>query len=91
MSFFLKNGRVAVVRGADFGGAGAAFVRLNFGTSADLLRDGVARMKRAVTAPGFRVAARADFEPRRSARPLGQHERALSKRAAGTTSHHGHS
>lgn len=51
MSFFLENGRIALVRGADFGGGCAAFVRLNFGTSADLLREGVARMARAVTGP----------------------------------------
>ncbi len=44
---FLREGRVAVSPGTDFGTLGAGFVRLNFGTTPTLLREIVARMARA--------------------------------------------
>ncbi|MGZ3507682.1 MAG: MalY/PatB family protein [Vulcanimicrobiaceae bacterium] len=46
---FLKRGRVALSRGRDFGKEGEQYVRLNMGTSRDLLREIVRRMKLAVT------------------------------------------
>jgi cysteine-S-conjugate beta-lyase len=47
---FLAHGRVALSRGLDFGPNGAGFVRLNMGTSRDLLTGAVGRMAAAVTA-----------------------------------------
>jgi cystathionine beta-lyase len=44
-SAFLKRGRVALSRGSDFGTEGAAHVRLNFATTAAILREVVARMR----------------------------------------------
>jgi cysteine-S-conjugate beta-lyase len=41
---FLDRGRVAVNDGAEFGAAGAGFVRLNFGTAGDRLEEIVRRM-----------------------------------------------
>jgi cysteine-S-conjugate beta-lyase len=41
---FLERGRVALARGLDYGSAGAGFVRLNFGTSPELLAETVRRM-----------------------------------------------
>jgi cystathionine beta-lyase len=46
---FLDRGRVALEPGLKFGAAGAGFVRLNFGTSAEILDDAVRRMAAAVT------------------------------------------
>jgi cysteine-S-conjugate beta-lyase len=45
---FLERGRVALTRGLDFGPNGAGFVRLNMGTSSDLLSEIVHRMAAAV-------------------------------------------
>lgn len=50
---FLRDGRVALSAGTDFGAAGAGFVRLNFGTTRAMLREIVARMARAVQAAGI--------------------------------------
>lgn len=47
---FLEHGRVALSRGLDFGANGAGFVRLNMGTSRDLLMEAVARMAATVDA-----------------------------------------
>ena len=47
---FLREGRVALSAGTDFGVAGAGFVRLNFGTTRAMLREIVTRMERAVHA-----------------------------------------
>ena len=41
---FLEQGRVALSRGLDFGPNGAGFVRLNMGTSRELLTEAVRRM-----------------------------------------------
>ena len=41
---FLKDGRIALGRGLDYGAPGAGFVRLNFATSPGHLSDAVARM-----------------------------------------------
>jgi cysteine-S-conjugate beta-lyase len=41
---FLERGRVALVRGLDFGRPGAGFVRLNIGTSRALVTEAVRRM-----------------------------------------------
>jgi cystathionine beta-lyase len=46
---FLDRGRVALVRGLNFGAEGAGFVRLNMGTSAGLLTEIVSRMARAMS------------------------------------------
>lgn len=45
---FLRDGRVALAPGDDFGAGGANFVRLNFGTTATLLAEIVERMTRAI-------------------------------------------
>jgi cystathionine beta-lyase len=47
---FLARGRVALSRGLDFSPNGAGFVRLNMGTSRDLLTEVVVRMAAAVKA-----------------------------------------
>ncbi len=41
---FLERGRVALTRGLDFGSQGAGYVRLNFGTSHQVLEEAVRRM-----------------------------------------------
>ena len=43
---FLSQGRVGLEPGTRFGARGAGFVRLNFGTSADILDEATARMAR---------------------------------------------
>ena len=48
-AFFLERGRVALSRGLDFGAEGAGFVRLNMGTSAELMTEAVSRMRVALT------------------------------------------
>jgi cystathionine beta-lyase len=45
---FLTRGRVALSRGRDFGAEGAACVRLNFATTAPILREVVERMRRSL-------------------------------------------
>ena len=45
---FLKKGKVAVMRGLDFGRQGACFVRVNMGTSSDILSQIVGRMGKAL-------------------------------------------
>jgi cysteine-S-conjugate beta-lyase len=45
---FLQRGRVAVEPGPKFGAPGSGFVRLNVGTSTELLTEGVARMAAAL-------------------------------------------
>jgi cysteine-S-conjugate beta-lyase len=45
---FLERGRVALMRGLDFGPAGAGHVRLNFGTSPELVDEMVRRMAAAL-------------------------------------------
>lgn len=47
---FLDRARVAVTSGTDFGGQGRGFVRLNMGTSPDLLQEIVRRMGATVAA-----------------------------------------
>lgn len=46
--FFMKNAKVALNRGKDFGPGGRDFVRLNFGCSRELLTDALDRMGKAV-------------------------------------------
>jgi cysteine-S-conjugate beta-lyase len=46
---FLSRGRVALSRGLDYGHEGAGFVRLNFGTSPEHIKDAVQRMARALS------------------------------------------
>jgi cystathionine beta-lyase len=46
-SRFLERGRVALEAGLRFGAAGAGHVRLNFGTSPEILEEATARMARA--------------------------------------------
>ncbi len=41
---FLERGRVALLRGADFGTGGEGFVRLNFATRPDILEEAIRRM-----------------------------------------------
>jgi cysteine-S-conjugate beta-lyase len=48
---FLKEGRIALGRGLDYGAAGAGHVRLNFATSPEHLSDAVARMAAAREPP----------------------------------------
>jgi cystathionine beta-lyase len=45
---FLKKGKVAVMRGLDFGRQGACFVRVNMGTSGKILGEVVGRMGKAL-------------------------------------------
>ena len=45
---FLERGRVALSRGLDYGVSGAGFVRLNFGTSPELVADAVSRIAAAL-------------------------------------------
>lgn len=47
--FFLEEARVGLNEGADFGEAGAGFVRLNFGCPRALLKEGLSRMKAALS------------------------------------------
>ncbi|HET7456114.1 MAG TPA: aminotransferase class I/II-fold pyridoxal phosphate-dependent enzyme [Gemmatimonadaceae bacterium] len=47
---FLTRGRVALTRGLEFGAGGAGFARLNMGTSSELLREAVRRMRAGVRA-----------------------------------------
>jgi cystathionine beta-lyase len=55
---FLSRGKVAVSPGPDFGAAGRGHVRLNMGTSPDLMAEAVRRMAAAVAAgPGVSGAA----------------------------------
>jgi cystathionine beta-lyase len=54
---FLERGHVAVVAGLDFGPEGAGFVRLNFGTSAELVTEAVRRMTAALRQPARRRSA----------------------------------
>jgi cystathionine beta-lyase len=49
-AMFLERGRVALEPGLHFGAAGAGHVRLNFGTSAEILDEATARMAAAVAA-----------------------------------------
>lgn len=46
--YFLRNAKVALNRGEDFGPGGRDFVRLNFGCSRELLTDALDRMAKAV-------------------------------------------
>jgi len=48
-TMFLDRSRVALEPGLRFGAAGAGYVRLNFGTSAEILEEAVARMATAVS------------------------------------------
>jgi cystathionine beta-lyase len=48
--FFLESARVGLADGADFGAPGAGCVRLNFGTSAEILDEILDRMGRALDA-----------------------------------------
>ena len=47
-AFFLEHGRVALSRGLDFGAEGAGFVRLNMGTSSQLMTEAVNRIRTAL-------------------------------------------
>jgi cystathionine beta-lyase len=51
-AFFLKQARVGLNRGQDFGEAGSGFVRLNFGCPRALLSEGLDRMRKAVKSLG---------------------------------------
>jgi len=55
---FLDKGRVAVSRGPDFGPQGHGFVRLNIGTSPELITEAVRRMAAAGTAANAGAAGR---------------------------------
>ena len=46
--FFLKKGKVALMRGLDFGRQGACFTRVNMGTSSAILSEVVGRMNKAL-------------------------------------------
>ncbi|HLJ83370.1 MAG TPA: aminotransferase class I/II-fold pyridoxal phosphate-dependent enzyme [Candidatus Eremiobacteraceae bacterium] len=46
---FLERGKVALVRGLDFGRQGSGFARLNFATSTSVLTEIVRRLRRAVS------------------------------------------
>jgi cystathionine beta-lyase len=46
---FLKHGRVALYRGSKFGSQGSGFVRLNMGTSREILAEVVRRMEAALS------------------------------------------
>ncbi len=46
--FFLESAKVALSDGSDFGGPGAGHVRLNFGTSAEILEDILGRLSTAL-------------------------------------------
>ena len=46
---FLARGRVALSPGLDYGAPGAGFVRLNFGTSPELVAEAVRRMTTTVS------------------------------------------
>lgn len=46
--FFLKNARVALNSGEDFGEGGMGFVRLNFGCSREVLTEALERMEKAI-------------------------------------------
>ncbi|MBI2333284.1 MAG: aminotransferase class I/II-fold pyridoxal phosphate-dependent enzyme, partial [Chloroflexi bacterium] len=48
--FFLKDARVAVSEGKIFGKEGAGHVRINFGTSRAILKEGLDKMKRVMEA-----------------------------------------
>lgn len=48
--FFLRESRVALSEGADFGAEGEGFVRLNFGCSRAILEEALDRMRRACVA-----------------------------------------
>lgn len=48
MEFFLREARVALGEGADFGAAGQGFVRLNFGCARSILLDALERMRDAL-------------------------------------------
>jgi len=48
--FFLKNARVAASEGRIFGESGAGHIRLNFGTSRKLLKEGLDKMRTALQA-----------------------------------------
>jgi cysteine-S-conjugate beta-lyase len=45
---FLKKGKVALMRGIDFGRQGACFTRVNMGTSGAILSEVVGRMRKAI-------------------------------------------
>jgi cystathionine beta-lyase len=45
---FLKKGKVALMRGIDFGRQGACFTRVNMGTSGAILSEVVGRMGKAI-------------------------------------------
>jgi cysteine-S-conjugate beta-lyase len=47
-AIFLERGRVAVNSGLDFGTGGAGHVRLNYGTTPEILTEAIERMARAV-------------------------------------------
>jgi cysteine-S-conjugate beta-lyase len=46
--FFLKNAKVALTKGDDFGAGGEGFVRLNFGCPRSMLEEALERMRRAL-------------------------------------------
>jgi cystathionine beta-lyase len=48
-ALFLARGKVALNSGATFGSGGERFVRLNFATSAELIREAVSRMRAALS------------------------------------------
>jgi len=48
-TFFLEQGKIALNDGATFGSGGEGFVRLNFGCPRSTLREGLERIKRALT------------------------------------------
>ena len=50
--FFLREARVALSEGPNFGAEGEGFVRLNFATSPEILQEILARMDRALITAG---------------------------------------
>jgi cysteine-S-conjugate beta-lyase len=48
--FFLENARVALTKGEDFGSGGRGFVRLNFGTTSQILQEVMARLSASLEA-----------------------------------------
>ncbi len=66
---FLREGRLALGRGLDYGAPGAGHVRLNFATSPAHLSDAVARMARAVGWPASTSDTSAGADVSRPHRP----------------------
>ena len=62
--FFLKNAKVALSDGAIFGREGEGHVRINFGTSRKLLKEGLDKMREALDSVNSPYAVRHDYLPK---------------------------